>query len=237
MVVITTTITINNFLYLKKKKKNTTQHLCWHCFFPSLFSTVEPELNLTLTLDRLPGQHGMLEPALLLRSQHWQFLVCFLAAARSGSAALSLCRKQVLSNTSHCIPLLAVSLRLCELPSACGPAAVHHEAAQGCGAMAEAVTAALLLRLSLGAGSSPAPSRTVSPPSLRLALLLLPQEQPFLGQCHLTVWVKRGEFVLKHAGGAVSPQPTVSWLATTQGRRAVWGERDQPGDMSSKLVF
>lgn len=164
MVVITTTITTNNFLYLKKKNK--PQHLCWHCFFPSLFSTVEPELNLTLTLDRLPGQHGMLEPALLPRSQHWQFLVCFLAAARSGSTALSLRRKQILSNTSHCIPLLAVSLRLCELPSACGPAAVHCKAAQGCRAMAKAATAALLLRLSLGAGSSPAPSRTVSPPSL-----------------------------------------------------------------------
>lgn len=46
----------------------------------------------------------MLETALLFLSRCWQLLVCFLATARSGSAALSLPRKPILSVLSRCIP-------------------------------------------------------------------------------------------------------------------------------------
>lgn len=144
----------------------------------------------------------MLEPALLFLSWRWQLLVCFLAAALSGSTALSLPRKQLFSVISHCVPHpgnVCASLRA---PQCLRGSSSALCSAWGCRAMADAAATALPL-------PQPGPQHQAghSPPAPQPAP---PQEQPFLGQFNLTVWVKWGEFVPRCAGRGFpppSPQP------------------------------
>lgn len=143
-------------------------------------------------------------------------------------ALLSSCRSRLAAQhflfpESRYYPSSSLSLRSPslrrprEFPGACEPAALHPKVPppRGCGAMAGAAAAALRLPWLSTRGCSPAPRRTQPslPPASPLCPLF-PREQPFLRQCRLTVWVKRGEFVLRRAGrGVCPPSPAHGLLA------------------------